>query len=145
MGQVIDRAAEFQGFESSRQIENLQATRYTEGQEFRAHRDWRTSLSNGLADRTSTFFAILDANCSDCGTVFPYLKYNWEDEDDRICQYVECGKESMEIKAVAGNAVFWRNVHPDGTGHNLTVHAGLPVSSGRKIGLNIWTTSREWS
>jgi hypothetical protein len=38
-----------------------------------------------------------------------------------------------------GGAVFWRNLHADGSGHDKTLHAGLPLPEGTKIGINVWT------
>ncbi|KAH8799374.1 oxidoreductase-like protein [Xylogone sp. PMI_703] len=138
---IQEQAAKFQGFDSS-SIISIQATRYEEGQHFHAHYDWYNSLFTGLVQPVTTFFAILEANCVSCGTEFPLLKYNWMKEDQKICEYVDCEKESMMIKPRAGSAVFWRNVHSDGAGHEMTLHAGLPATckGGTKVGLNIWTS-----
>lgn len=39
-----------------------------------------------------------------------------------------------------GSAVFWHNFDPaTGRGYKETLHAGLPVTRGQKIGLNIWS------
>lgn len=48
------------------------------------------------------------------------------------------------FKPLAGNAVYWENFRPDGTGRGWdeTWHAGLPVIQGTKVGLNIWTWGR---
>lgn len=48
------------------------------------------------------------------------------------------------FKPMAGNAVYWENFRPDGTGRGWdeTWHAGLPVKEGTKVGLNIWTWGR---
>lgn len=48
------------------------------------------------------------------------------------------------FKPMAGNAVYWENFRPDGTGRgwNETWHAGLPVIRGTKVGLNIWSWGR---
>ncbi|KUI58812.1 hypothetical protein VP1G_06070 [Cytospora mali] len=48
------------------------------------------------------------------------------------------------FKPIAGNAVYWENFRPDGTGRGWdeTWHAGLPVEKGVKVGLNIWTWGR---
>jgi prolyl 4-hydroxylase len=43
------------------------------------------------------------------------------------------------FKPVAGNAVYWENMRSDGSGYPESWHAGLPVKSGSKIGLNIWS------
>jgi hypothetical protein len=43
------------------------------------------------------------------------------------------------FKPIAGNAVFWENMRSDGSGYAESWHAGLPVTKGVKIGLNIWS------
>jgi prolyl 4-hydroxylase len=95
--------------------------------------------TNLTSNRITTFFAILEANCTNCGTNFPKLKYDWEQEDKKICKYVECGQDSLVVKPIADSALFWRNLHMDGVGDKLTLHAGLPLLEGTKVGLNIWT------
>jgi prolyl 4-hydroxylase len=35
--------------------------------------------------------------------------------------------------------VYWENMRSDGSGYPESWHAGLPVESGSKIGLNIWS------
>ncbi|PSS03839.1 hypothetical protein BD289DRAFT_99060 [Coniella lustricola] len=52
--------------------------------------------------------------------------------------------EATVFKPLAGNAVYWENFRPDGTGRGWDEawHAGLPVVEGTKIGLNIWTWGR---
>ena len=63
--------------------------------------------------------------------------------DRKWCQFIECdgdGKvEGVTFKAKKGSAVFWMNFDPDGRGYKETIHAGMPVESGHKIGLNIWS------
>ena len=34
--------------------------------------------------------------------------------------------------------MFWRNLDKEGKGDERTVHAGLPVVGGVKVGMNIW-------
>jgi len=74
------------------------------------------------------------------GTEFPRLTGR---RDGMWCELLECGNGEEEIglvfKPIAGNAVFWINLGPDGRGYPETWHAGLPVQSGTKIGLNIWS------
>ena len=48
-------------------------------------------------------------------------------------------EDALTFKVVPGSAVFWKNLLPDGRGDARTLHAGLPISSGMKLGLNIWT------
>ncbi|RYP79182.1 hypothetical protein DL771_000160 [Monosporascus sp. 5C6A] len=60
-------------------------------------------------------------------------------EDERFEDYV-----GATFRAVPGNAVFWENFRPDGTGVGWeeSWHAGLPVKRGVKVGLNIWSWGR---
>ena len=44
----------------------------------------------------------------------------------------------LAFRAVPGNALFWVNLFPNGTGDSRTVHAGLPVEGGTKHAMNIW-------
>lgn len=105
------------------------------------------------------------------GTEFPLLRRLSLDE--RWCRFVECGDAGGEkkgaangaedaaaasskgdqghletagavFKPIAGNAVYWENFRPDGTGRGWqeTWHAGLPVEKGTKVGLNIWSWGR---
>jgi prolyl 4-hydroxylase len=88
------------------------------------------------------------------GTAFPELPTM--SDDRRWCQFIECGEEGdgggkeegetrgVIFKAVPGNAVFWENFMADGSGvgYGETVHAGLPVKKGVKVGLNIWSWGR---
>jgi prolyl 4-hydroxylase len=137
---VQNRAAEFQAFDPVSNIEPLQVVHYEASQEVRPHYDWLADESTGKVDRKSSFFAILDADCTECGTEFPFLTYDWEGEErGKLCEHVECGRNPMAVRAVAGNALFWRNVDENGVGHLQTMHSGLPLSNGTKTGLNIWT------
>lgn len=75
------------------------------------------------------------------------------EEEDPWCRFVECegGRvktgpdgRGVTFKAVEGNAVFWTNFRADGSGdgYRETWHAGLPVTRGEKVGLNIWSWGR---
>lgn len=44
--------------------------------------------------------------------------------------------ERLTTKTVLGSALFWRNLHNDGEREPTVLHAGLPVKSGVKVGLN---------
>lgn len=85
----------------------------------------------------------LDDQCTGGGTEFPRLK---RPIGDRWCKLIECGGDASQedeygvtFKPVKGNAVYWENFRPDGRGYEETWHAGLPVKSGVKVGLNVWS------
>ena len=141
---IAKRASEFQGFVPLYNIEALQATKYTEGQEYKPHWDWgHISQDDHNRYRDTTFFGIIDVSCETCGTHFPALGVNWAYEDRRWCQFVDCDNiQSLIVRPVPGSALFWRNLHSNGTGDIRTLHAGLPAQGGVKIGLNIWTRTK---
>lgn len=74
------------------------------------------------------------------GTNFPVLD---APRDERWCEVVDCDEpweNGVTFRPVEGNAVYWENVLPvSGVGDERTLHAGLPVVTGEKIGMNIWT------
>ncbi|OAA65739.1 2og-Fe oxygenase family protein [Niveomyces insectorum RCEF 264] len=101
------------------------------------------------------------------GTAFPRLPRR--SNDARWCSFIACSNDSdgspvhaadaefgadldaassnttgVVFKPVVGNAVFWENFRPDGTGraYEETWHAGLRVLQGVKVGLNIWSWGR---
>ncbi|KAF2262500.1 hypothetical protein CC78DRAFT_534706 [Lojkania enalia] len=139
---IEERARMFQGWRPDVFIEKLWSQRYTISGHYRHHYDWSTSTST--SGRISSFMVYVEANCTGGGTNFPRLK---KPEDETWCRFVECGKEEeregVTFKPVGGNAVFWENMKADGTGYPESWHAGLPVKSGVKIGLNIWSWYQE--
>jgi prolyl 4-hydroxylase len=144
---VAARAAEFQGYLNVTLIESLQAVRYLPGQEYKIHADWFDDelLLGQDTNRESTFFAVLHADCTHCGTEFPALTVDWSTQDPRWCRIADCDSlDSLIVNAIPGSATFWRNLSPDGKGNPALVHAGLPVQNGTKIGLNIWTHEAKW-
>lgn len=55
---------------------------------------------------------------------------------------VDCDGEwegGVTFRPVEGNAVFWENLGDRGEGDERTMHAGLPLVGGEKVGMNIWT------
>lgn len=154
---IEERALSFQGYDSRHRLEPIQIVQYPIDGHYNAHTDWfpdeeplreLITPSKG-GNRESSFFVYLHTNSTGGGTAFPELSRQtvkfW-------CDFIECEeKDNPErsdnvtagtgviFKPIAGNAVFWRNLHPDGQGHRSTRHAGQPVKSGSKTGLNIWT------
>ena len=143
---IMERSARFQGNSTVEDVEDLQAVKYAIGNEFRSHFDWFDDNNN---PRISTFFAYLacdsgdsaaSGECEGGATQFPDWSEPWLGE---WCDVVDCYDDSelggVAFKPVVGNAIFWSNVHPNGTYHQGVLHAGMPVRKGRKVGLNIWT------
>ncbi|KAL2255779.1 hypothetical protein VTK26DRAFT_2727 [Humicola hyalothermophila] len=139
-----------------------QLVRYGPGQRFNIHHDWfevpqwSPDKSSRKWNRVASFFAILEDNCTAGETHFPYAKpiapqspkgeLFWQGSiDDQILKQQEVRPLWREhedggiaFRPVAGNAIFWVNLHPNGTGDTRTMHAGLPLESGRKTAMNIW-------
>ncbi|KAF2994799.1 hypothetical protein E8E13_001239 [Curvularia kusanoi] len=137
---VESRARAFQGWRPFVFIEKLWAQRYGPGGHYTYHFDWASaSRSQG---RISSFMVWLQDECTGGGTHFPRIQ---KPRGEEWCRFVECGaaeeeeREGVVFKPVKGNAVYWENFRPDGTGFEESWHAGLPVLSGEKIGLNIWS------
>lgn len=47
--------------------------------------------------------------------------------------------KALLFKPKRGKAVLWKNMHMNGTGDSRVRHASLPVKSGRKIGMNLFS------
>jgi prolyl 4-hydroxylase len=50
----------------------------------------------------------------------------------------------VEVLPKIGTAIFWFNLDKNGNVDRNTLHAGAPVISGTKVGMNIWTRERNW-
>ncbi|KAI4600443.1 hypothetical protein KJ359_000798 [Pestalotiopsis sp. 9143b] len=142
-----------------------QLVRYTAGQRFNLHHDWyerpqrarRDKAHLGRAwNRAASFFAVLEADgCKGGETHFPYIKPAAPKMTRRAAaagnnasqsassEWYELDGEDRDgggiaFRPVRGNAVFWVNLHANGTGDERTMHAGLPLLEGRKTAMNIW-------
>ncbi|KAK2604484.1 hypothetical protein N8I77_007411 [Diaporthe amygdali] len=162
------RARAFQGWRDEIWVERLRTQRYRPNGHYSHHFDWSSSW--GGWGRVSSFMVWVGASTDGDtglvggGTEFPLIKRPKLDE--RWCRFVDCdnvvtgdgshaegaaataseqdASQGVVFKPVAGNAVYWENFRPDGTGRGWeeTWHAGLPVTRGTKVGLNIWSWGR---
>ncbi|ROW11842.1 hypothetical protein VPNG_04944 [Cytospora leucostoma] len=157
---VLARAAQFMGtmLRDEDEIGPPQLVRYTAGQHFNVHHDWYDTPqraydgSRRTFNRVATFFAILQDNCTGGETYFPYItrppglvgydralehagSKSWGEVDPPWRVHEDGG---LIFRPVKGNALFWVNLHANGTGDERTVHAGLPVGEGLKTAMNIW-------
>ncbi|KAI2642120.1 hypothetical protein GGS21DRAFT_501218 [Xylaria nigripes] len=142
---VLSRAQSFMGnmIDANRDdIGPPQLVRYTAGQRFNKHHDWydtRQPTRLGMRgrgkswNRMASFFVILEDECEEGETWFPYVH---SAREHRFWREHEAG--GVAFTPVKGNALFWVNLHANGTGDDRTVHAGLPVVSGLKTAMNIW-------
>jgi prolyl 4-hydroxylase len=114
---VEDRARSVPWYDSPKGlIKSLVVQRYGVSHQYKSHYDW---FPDG-----------------------PYIEDNIEPRDEKWCEFIDCDEPwdaGVTFKPITGNAVFWKNLKEDGQGHQKTLHAGLPVTSGMKTGLNIWT------
>ena len=143
---IEQRALEFQGFDvQESHLEPLQLVKYGPGEHYDYHTDWFTDpqyyTSYNGGNRLSSFFVYVHVSndTTGGGTNFPHID---PPKDERWCGWVDCDEpyaNGVTFRPVEGNAVFWENLTPDGIGDSRTEHAGLPVTSGDKIGMNIWT------
>ncbi|KAK4949512.1 hypothetical protein LTR10_012130 [Elasticomyces elasticus] len=133
---IEQRALAFQGWPAETFIERLWTQRYNVSGHYAHHYDWATTSKTSR--RSSTFMVYLSAECTGGGTQFPRID---RPDESKWCQFVECDGETegVTFKPRAGSAVFWNNFDADGRGYKETIHAGMPVASGTKIGLNIWS------
>ncbi|KAE8327728.1 hypothetical protein BDV39DRAFT_204744 [Aspergillus sergii] len=117
-------------------LEILSVQRYQKNGFFSHH--WDSFLNSPGPDRKSTFNIFLDGNCTGGGTHFPELPLP---DDPDLCNILDCDSKlnGTVFKPITGNAIFWENVRSDGSRYEETIHAGLPVEEGTKIGMNIWT------
>jgi len=138
---IRQRAIDFNAFLDVDDIAPLQLVRYTKKQAINMHYDWRPYTEVDDRNRhfktLSSFFVYLDANCTGGGTYFPRLHSPSTIADSERFSTGEDG-HGITFQPIVGNAVFWVNMHSNGTGDERTLHAGLPVIEGTKIGMNVW-------
>ncbi|KAI1752759.1 hypothetical protein F4782DRAFT_546393 [Xylaria castorea] len=133
------------------EVEALQIVKYAMGGDhYRSHTDWfdapkldypipgSEDRSPKPSNRLGSIFAYLEDDCERGETYFPHLPSVMESADGRKFA-LAAGDTGLLVKPRRGNAIFWNNLHPDGTGDERTSHASLPIESGTKIGLNIWS------
>jgi prolyl 4-hydroxylase len=95
----------------------------------------------------TSFFVYLEANCTGGNTVFLEVP---RPQAPEWCDALTCLDENgeelnrVEVKPKVGTAIFWYNLDTEGNVDRKTLHAGAPVTSGTKIGMNIWTRERYW-
>ncbi|KAI9367970.1 hypothetical protein BJX61DRAFT_525963 [Aspergillus egyptiacus] len=148
------RAKAFQGWKPHLYIERMWAQRYNVSGHYTHHYDWAGTAKGRGGDRFSTFMVYLGDECKGGGTHFPFLR---RPRDRKWCEFIECEgtsgnedgkgegegkgmvKDGVTFRPIKGNAVFWENLKPDGSGWEETWHAAEPVTEGEKVGLNIWS------
>lgn len=140
-----------------------QLVRYVTGQRFNTHHDWYSAPRPARDEdrwrgrtwnRVASFFAILQDTCEGGETWFPYVNVSamampavaterhGEEQTEEVDRHAVSWRKhddgGVAFAPVSGNALFWVNLFPNGTGDSRTIHAGLPVKSGLKTAMNIW-------
>ncbi|KAK4182628.1 hypothetical protein QBC35DRAFT_395590 [Podospora australis] len=144
---IEQRALSFQGYDTpASHLEPLQLVKYGPSERYHYHTDWFTSSAHTTGqggNRVSSFFAYVHVSndTSGGGTNFPRLN---PPESAKWCEekIVDCDEEwenGITFLPVEGNAIYWENLGQNGRGDERTLHAGLPVLTGNKVGMNIWT------
>lgn len=124
----VQRAAFLSGLTPAH-AEAVQVVHYLPGQQYRPHHDYFQPTDPRYNDKTAergnrllSFFVYL-SGCDGGGrTYFPTLRVGFAPE--------------------VGCAVMWYNMDRHGNPDERTLHAGEPVQSGEKWGMNIWLRER---
>ena len=142
LDRVRERAMHFLGTMPFDDIETPQLVRYQDNQSFNLHMDWfRTPIEDPegrVYNRLGSFFIYLDANCTAGETWFPEIPSPIRpgERSDKFTNLKD--REGLAVAPRAGSGVFWLNLDESGQGDERTIHAGLPIDSGSKVGMNIW-------
>jgi prolyl 4-hydroxylase len=119
-----------------------QLVNYQVGQRYDLHYDWYREpmryKDGRFCNRGASLFVFLEADCTGGETYFPRITSD-------VSLLVAEGKaiqntsfDGVMFRPIKGNALFWVNLHSNGTGDERVLHGGLPVQSGKKTGMNIW-------
>ncbi|GJD05299.1 2OG-Fe(II) oxygenase family oxidoreductase [Colletotrichum higginsianum] len=149
---VLHRAEAFMGTTLAPGRDEIgppQLVRYTAAQRFNLHHDWydafqpdRVGGRDRRWNRVASFFAVLQDGCTGGETWFPALRavtpQHLRDEREGEAPWRRHEDGGLAFRPVRGNAVFWVNLHANGTGDERVLHAGLPLGSGLKTAMNIW-------
>ena len=147
---IESRALSFQSPSTPRShLEPLQLVKYAPTEHYHFHTDWFTSAAHASPEvggnRVTSFFVYVhvEEGTVGGGTNFPRVDAPPGGEGWWCSEgIVDCDEEwerGVTFRPVEGNAVFWANLDEDGRGDERVLHAGLPVVSGGKVGMNIWT------
>ena len=125
---VRKKISEFLSIDANR-FEHFQCVSYSVGQEYQAHYDtFDASTKEGRLE--------IELNGQRQFTVLIYLNDDFEGGQTYF------PKLDLLFTPKKGAGLFFNNTYGDGCVIESSFHAGLPVSSGRKIALNIWIRER---
>ncbi|GAB0139119.1 hypothetical protein EsDP_00007334 [Epichloe bromicola] len=146
---IQKRARHFMGWRNANTtIQPIKTQRYGFNGFYTFHYDWVDFDSRFPGNRMTTFMVYVEDACTGGGTNFPRIP---QPQDKRWCDVIACsGDDDFEdypgvtFKPIAGSAIYWENFDANGNGHEATRHAALPVRSGQKTGLNVWSWDSSW-
>ena len=122
--------------------ESLEGQHYKEGQEFKSHTDTYEPGTDEFekhakisGQRTWTFMVYLNEPVQGGETHFPGVRW-MRDGETR--------SNPMEISPLAGRAVAWNNLHPNGSVNHSAIHQGCPVIRGEKTIVTKWFRTKRF-
>lgn len=149
------RARAFPFYQNVGPFQRMVVQNYGVAGQYRDHFDWYDDAHAVGGNVASTFFVYIYANCTGGGTNFPRLPPPPEtartqaaqpgetEPHHQWCDFIDCDRpieDGTTFLPILGNAVYWENIDfASGIGHPKTLHSGMPVTSGNKMGLNMWT------
>ncbi|KUJ16185.1 uncharacterized protein LY89DRAFT_669730 [Mollisia scopiformis] len=142
---ILSRSSAFMGtlLDLDGDFGTPQIVRYEKGEKFDTHHDWYDTpqrMKDGTSrwfNRVASFFVYLDGEGVQGGeTWFPFIEAR--DGDGKWIRGEDGEGGGTKFVPRRGNALFWVNLHGNGTGDQRVVHAGLPLAEGRKTAMNIW-------
>ncbi|KAI1170942.1 hypothetical protein F4777DRAFT_594479 [Nemania sp. FL0916] len=146
---VLSRAQRFLGSMGSPDFELLSLARYGVSHQVSLHADASPEPltdpeSQRQYNRRTSFFVYVHASDDLEGgeTFFPRIPPRPDaglPSDSAVMSINNSsGAAALAVKPVSRSAIFWLGMKPDGTIDMNTIHKGLPVTKGEKIGMNIW-------
>jgi len=120
--EVNDKMSDILNIPKTR-TEVLQGQRYEVGQQFKDHFDWfeGKNLKEYVGQQGNRLY-----------TFMVYLNEDLEGGE------TEFQKINIKFKPKTGMAIIWKNLNSDGTGNRSALHAGRPVTKGKKYILTRW-------
>lgn len=138
VSRIKTRAEQFMGGMAYDSLEAVQLVRYAPGQKVNLHYDWsrenKVDRQGREWNRVASFFVYLVDACEGGETWFPNVTV----AEGIVEEGVRNMGGGISVSPKAGSGLFWVNLKEDGTGDRRTLHAGLPVGEGMKVGMNIW-------
>lgn len=146
---VLNRAQRFLGSMGSPDFELLSLARYDAPHQVSLHADASSEpfvdkKSKRLYNRRTSFFVYVHASDDLEGgeTFFPRIPtpmdVSLSTNPGVVSINNSSGASALAVKPISRSAVFWVGMKSNDMVNWDTIHEGLPVTRGEKIGMNIW-------